>query len=116
MQIPYLFSSSFFSLIYALVDNSCPYLLRMSGSFQEQFLFVVSCDPTKTSPDYTELLSRCRIFIVNLKIDITVRICTCNCSFLPTRLHKLHYRQRNVLFGLLLTDYVDLRRIILQLD
>jgi len=85
----------------------------MSGYFQEQFRFIVSCDPTNTSPAYTELLSRCRVFIVNLKIDL-VRIC--NCSFLPTRLHKLHYRQRHVLFGLLLTEYVDLRGLILQLD
>jgi hypothetical protein len=113
MQMPYLFSSLFFTLKYALVNISCLDLLRMSGSFQEQFLFVVSCDPTNTSPDYTELLSRCRIFIVNLKIDLTVRIC--NCSFLPTPLHKLHYRQR-CSFRFILTEYVDLRRLILQLD
>jgi len=86
----------------------------MSGSFQKQFPFVVSCDPSNTSPDYTELLSRCRIFIVDLKTDLTVRIC--NCSFLPIRLHKLHYRQLCILFGLLLTEYVDLRGLTLQLD
>jgi hypothetical protein len=105
-KYPIYFRALFLTLKYALVDMSCLDLLCMSGSFQEQFLFVVSCDPTDTSPDYTELLSRCRIFIVNLKIDMTVRIC--NCSFLPTRLHKLHYRQRYVLFCLLLTEYVDL--------
>lgn len=52
----------------------------MSGSFQEQFLFVVSCDPTNTSPDYTALLSRCRIFIGNFKIDIRVRNVTARFS------------------------------------
>jgi hypothetical protein len=86
------FGALFCTLKYVLVDNSCLDRLRMSGSFQEQFLYIVSYNPTNTSPDYTELLSRCRIFIVNLKIDLTVRVCIC--SFLPTRLHKLNYRQR----------------------
>ena len=110
-----LFIFEFFcTLKYALADNSCLDPLRMSGSFQKQFLFVVSCDPANTSPDKTELLSRCRIVIVNLKIDLNVRVC--NCSSLPTRLRKLHYRQNYVLFSLLLTEYVDLRRLILQPD
>jgi hypothetical protein len=63
------FRALFCTLIYALVDNSYLDLLRMSGSFQKQFLFVVSCNPTNTFLDYTELLSRCQIFIVNLIID-----------------------------------------------
>lgn len=113
-KYPIYFRAHFCTLKYALVDNSCLDLQRMSGSFQEQFLFIVSRDPTNTSPDYTELLSRCRVLIVNLKTDLTVRIR--NCSFLPTGLHKLHYRQRCVLFGLLLIEYVDLRGLILQLD
>lgn len=100
-KYPIYFRALFCTLRYALIGNACLDLLRMSGSFQEQFLFIVSCDPTNTSPDYTELLPRCRVFIVNLKLDLTIRIR--NCSFLPTRLHKLHYRQRYVLFGLLLT-------------
>lgn len=107
MQIPYLFWGSFCTLRYAFVYSSCLDLLRTIDSFQKQFLSVASCDPTHISPDYTELLPRCRIFIVNRKIDITVRIC--NCSFLPTRVHKLYYSQRFVLFGLLLTEYADLR-------
>jgi len=102
----FIFELFFCTLKYALVYIICLDLLCMSGSFKEQFLFVVSCDPTDTSPDYTELLSRCRNVVGNLKIDITVRIC--NCPFLPTRLHKLHYRQRYVLFCLLLTECVDL--------